>query len=62
MTAPAITACLSSRGTPKTGYRFGRRMLKAALITARETGMATRWYRCGACGYWHITKQPERGR
>lgn len=60
--APALTACRSHAGRPKVGYRFGRRLLRAARLTSRETGMATRWYRCPDCGWWHLTTRPGRDR
>lgn len=55
--APAITACRSASGRPKTGYRWGRRLLRAARLTSRECGQPTRWYRCSSCGWWHVTKR-----
>lgn len=55
--APALTACRSHAGRQKVGYRFGRRLLRAARLTSRETGQPVRWYLCG-CGYWHLTTQP----
>ncbi len=56
---PVLTRCWSHVGKRKHGYRQGRRLLRAALITARETGMRTRTYRCPDCGWWHVTTREE---
>lgn len=56
---PAITACRGHTGRPKRGYRWGRRLLRAARITSQESGMPVRWYRCPDCGWTHITTLEE---
>lgn len=57
---PVVTGCLTHRGRRKRGYRFGRRLLRAARLTSREAGAPARWYRCPDCGWYHITSQPGR--
>ncbi len=48
--------CLDSSGNPKRRYFSEQEALNVAayLHTAREISL--RVYKCGTCGYWHLTK------
>ena len=61
MTAAATpTACLSSHGRAKVGYRPGPRLRRALRVSSREAGTDAREYLCPGCGLRHVTTKPER--
>lgn len=48
--------CLDGSGNPKRRYFSEMQAVNTVTYLQEAKGIALRVYKCGICGYWHLTK------